>query len=584
MQPDPTVLSTDVLVIGGGVAGCLAAIEARDSGAEVLVADKARFLERAGSVGGGVDQYLSPLNSGPEWDTPEFLMLHIPALTDGLVDIDVAERVVYEMPRVLRRLEEIGIDFRDPDTGDYLRTRAFGLPGEYHLNFDGKSFKYKIGRHTVSRGVTFLPRTMMTDVILADGDEQVCGAVGFNVRTGERYLVEAKTVVVAAGDINRISRNASGMPFDSWHYPYNTGDGHAMAFRAGADLVNMEFVEATLTPKGFSTQGTNSYAGLGAHFINRDGERFMFKYDPKGEKARRTMLVDGVIQEVLAGNEPLYVDLRHLPEDILDHFVRTLGIDRHTLPAYFAQRGIDIRREPIPLSISELSIRRGGVYFRGSGMMVDTAGETRIRGLFGAGDCSMVSGGIAGAAAMGAIAGRGAADRARVTSELPLNPVKVAEATERMEAPLAVEVGQRWRDFEDRIRDTVTDYVGVRRTEQGLHRALGILEDLSTSEHTIKAASYHDLMRAHESKSILLASRIMAEAALERTESRSGAAHRRLDYPATDDGWRKLIVAHRGADGGIGLRIQEPNSLAPADTGGTAQQPIPAVRAQGADR
>lgn len=328
-RPEPTRLDTDVLIVGGGVAGCLAAIEARGAGAAVLIADKAKFLERAGSVAGGVDQFMTPLNSGPEWDTPQHLMMHVPSLTDGLTDIDVAERAVHELPRVFQLLSNIGIDFTDAGTGEYFRTRAFGLPGEYHLNFDGSRFKYRLGRHTVGTGVKFAPRTMITDLVLDATRQRVAGALGFNCRTGERFLISAKAVVVATGDINRISRNISGMPFDSWHYPYNTGDGHAMAFRKGVKLVNMELVEATLTPMGFSTQGTNSYAGQGAYFVNRHGERFMFKYDPKGEKARRTMLVHGVIEEVLAGNEPICVDVRHLPPDLLEDFVEALGVDRY---------------------------------------------------------------------------------------------------------------------------------------------------------------------------------------------------------------------------------------------------------------
>lgn len=556
MNTQPTAMTTDVLIIGGGVAGCLAAMEARAGGASVVIADKARFLERAGSVGGGVDQFLTPMNSGPDWDTPQYLLMHIPALTDGLVDLDVAERVVHEMPRILKALQDIGIDFRDTDTGEYLRTRAFGLPGEYHLNFDGKTFKYQIGRHVMSCGVKFLPRTMITDLVLDASAQRVCGAVGFNVRTGEIYLVKAAAVIVATGDVNRISRNASGMPFDSWHYPYNTGDGHAMGFRAGADLVNMEFVEATLTPKGFSTQGTNSYAGLGAHFINRHGERFMFKYDPKGEKARRTTLVDGVIQEVLADNEPLYIDLRHLPDDILDHFVKTLGVDRHTLPGYFAQRNIDIRHEPIQLSISELSIRRGGVYFRGSGLMVGTSGGATVEGLFAAGDCSMVSGGIAGAAAMGAIAGRGACAFARSSAEAEPDPGQVSAGIDRLREPLETASGPAWRAFEDRVRDIVTDYVGVRRTARGLHTALASLDELSGLESTLHADGPHSLMRTHEAKSIRVAVQMMAQAALERRESRSGAAHRRLDHPGTKEEWQKLIVVSQEADGRIGLRHQ----------------------------
>ena len=553
MQAEPTRLDTEVLIIGGGVAGCLAAIEAGEAGVDVLVADKARLLERAGSVGGGVDQYLTPMNSGPEWDTPQYLLMHIPVLTDGLVDLDVAERVVHEMPKVLRKLEDIGIDFHDPETGEYLRTRAFGLPGTYHLNFEGKRFKHQIGRHAHGVGTQLLPRTMITDLLVDPDTNRAYAAAGFNVRTGEWYVIRAKAIIVATGDVNRISRNASGVPFDSWHYPYNTGDGHAMAFRVGAELVNMEFIEATLTPKGFSVQGTNAYAGLGAHFINRHGERFMFKYDKNGEKARRTALIDGVIQEVLAGNEPLYIDLRHLPDDIKDHFVRTLGIDRHTLPAYFDQKGIDIRTQPIELSISELSIRRGGVYFRGSGLVVNADGETGVEGLFAAGDCSIVSGGIAGAAALGAITGRSAAKRAQTTTSLPdVDPEMLDAVGERMKAPLERQTGESWKRFEDKIRDTVTDYVGVRRTERGLHKALDVLSELAGHEASLSSHDVHDLMRTHESVNIRLLVELMTRAALERKESRSGAAHRRLDHPNTaDPEWRKLVVLRQAADGGV---------------------------------
>ena len=570
---DVTRLETDVLVVGGGVAGCLAAIQARDAGADVLVADKAKFLERAGSVAGGVDQFMTPLNGGEEWDTPQHLMLHVPSLTDGLSDLDVAERAVHELPQVFRRLADIGIDFTDPTTGEYFRTRAFGLPGEYHLNFDGSRFKFQLGRYTTGHGARFLPRTMVTDLLTDPSGRRVVGAVGFNCRTGERYAVRAKAVVVSTGDINRISRNISGLPFDSWHFPYNTGDGHAMAFRSGARLTNMELVEATLTPLGFSTQGTNSYAGQGAHFLNRHGERFMFRYDPKGEKARRTVLVNAVIEEVLAGNEPIYVDIRHLPEATKDDFVRTLGVDRYTLPGYFRQRGIDIRHELLPIGISEMSIRRGGSYFRGSGLVVDTSAETDVTGLFGAGDCSMVSGGISAAAAMGAIAGRGAVARVRATDvDLTHDEASLETALARMEEPLLAGTGRRWGDLEDDVRQVVTDYVGMRRTDRGMREARRRLAQLGTDETALAATSFHELMRTLESKNIRLAASIMTEAALHRTESRSGAAHRRLDHPDTDDAtWKKSIVVSR-ADGG-GLRIEyttEQDRPLPAAAGGQA--------------
>lgn len=543
-------LETDVLIIGGGVAGSLAADEARSAGREVLILDKAKLLERAGSVGGGVDQYLTPMNSGPEWDTPEHLLMHIPTLTDGLVDMEVAERVVHEMPRVLRRLEAMGIDFTDPETGDYLRTRVFGLPGEYHLNFDGKRFKYRIAKAVKKGGSRFIGRAMATDILIDPDTGEAFGALGFNVRSGEWYVIRAKAVIVATGEVNRIARNASGMPFDSWHYPYNTGDGHAMAFRVGAEMTNMEFVEATLTPRGFSVQGTNSYAGMGAYFVNRHGERYMFKYDPKGEKARRTMLIEGFVAETRAGNGPLYVDLRHLPSHVLDHFERTLGVDRESLPGYFAQKGIDLRTDLIELAVSEVSIRRGGVYFRGSGLMVDGNGETAVRHLYAAGDCSIVSGGISGAAALGAVTGRAAAVRAAERDRLPdVDDASIESARERVTAPLARGDGLGWRDFEDQVRDLVTDHLGLTREGQGMQRALDGLLALGRREPELAAENWHHLMRVHEATSIRLCAEILARAALERKESRSGAAHWRVDHPDTDPAWRRLIIARRGQDG-----------------------------------
>lgn len=553
-------LETDVLIIGGGVAGSLAAHEAREAGHEVLILDKAKLLERAGSVGGGVDQYLTPMNSGAEWDTPANLLLHIPTLTDGLVDMEVAERVVHEMPEVLRRLEGMGIDFKDPDTGEYLRTRAFGLPGEFHLNFDGKRFKYRIAKAVKKGGSRFIGRAMATDILIDPDTGEAFGALGFNVRTGEWYVIRARAVIVATGEVNRIARNASGLPFDSWHYPYNTGDGHAMAFRVGAELTNMEFVEATLTPRGFSVQGTNSYAGLGAHFVNRHGERYMFKYDPKGEKARRTMLIEGWVAETRAGNGPLYIDLRHLPDNVLDHFERTLGVDRETLPGYFAQKGIDLRKDLIEIVVSEVSIRRGGVYFRGSGLMVDADGETSVRNLYAAGDCSIVSGGIAGAAALGAVTGRAAA--ARAAEGRPLREVDdaaIESARERVTAPLGRRDGLGWREFEDEIRDLVTDHLGLTREERGMRRALDGLLALGRREPELAASNWHHLMRVHEATSIRLCAEILARTALERKESRSGAAHRRVDFPETSEEWRRLIVVQRDAEGEVALRHQDPD-------------------------
>jgi adenylylsulfate reductase subunit A len=543
-------IDTDVLVIGGGVAGCMAAIPALEAGLNVVVCEKGKVLDHCGSVGCGVDHYLTIMESGPEWDTPEFLIKHVPGLTDGIVDMAVTSRVIHEMPRVLRRIESFGVDFKDPRYGDYYRLRSFGLPGTYHINFDGTEFKKHIGQQVRKKKGTVLTRTMA--VQLLTDDNRVYGALAFNFRTGEWFAIRANAVVLAAGEVNRLANNASGMPFDSWHCPYNTGDAHRMGYQAGATLTNMEFIESTLTPKGFSAQGLNAWVSEGAHFVNKSGERFMFKYDEKGENARRAVIADAVIMEYLLGNGPIYADCRHLPKDVLDHMEATLQVDRYTMPAFYEQKQLNFREEPVEVSISELSIRRSGVYFRGSGLAVDTDGQTSVGSLFAAGDCASVSGGIAGASVLGHIAGEGVAahlknpPRARPDIDMDTANAIRAAATAHLER----EDGTPWKTFEQETRQTVSDYVGVRRNEKGLKLALRTLAALAAKEPTLKADDLHGLMRVHEAKSIRLSAEIMAHASLARHETRTRSSHRRLDYPESDDvHWRKFVLVERGESG-----------------------------------
>jgi adenylylsulfate reductase subunit A len=545
-----TTLDTDLLVVGGGVAGTMAAIPALEAGLKVVLCEKGKVLDHCGSIGCGVDHYLTVMDTGPEWDTPDFLIRHVPELTDYIVDMAVAGRVIREMPRIFRKLESFGIDFKDRKTGDYYRLRSFGLPGTYHINFDGTDFKKHIGERVRKGKATVLMRTMVVQLLVEDN--KAYGAIAFNFRTGEWYAIRAKAVVLAAGDVNRISKNASGLAFDSWHFPYNTGDAQAMGYHAGAVLANMESVEATLTPKGFSCQGLNALVSLGAHFVNRHGERFMFRYDTKGENARRAVIADAAINEYLLGNGPVYLDCRHLPQEMLDRMEYTLQVDRYTLPAFYRQKGVNFREELVEISVSELSIRRSGVYFRGSGLAVDEDGETSVEALYAAGDCATVSGGISGAAVLGHIAGEAVVRRARsANGALPDIDRRAVEAIRaQADSHLRRRDGMTWQQFEDETRETVTDFVGVRRSEAGLKRALQTLDALARREPSLMAADLHGLMRVHEAKNIRMNAGIMATASLARTETRTGSSHRRLDFPQTDEAnWRRFVVVNRGEQG-----------------------------------
>ena len=532
MKQDWRTIDTDLLVIGGGVAGSMAAIPALEAGLTVTICEKGRVLDNCGSVGCGVDHYLTVMESGPEWDTPEFLLKHVPDLTDGIVDMAVTTRVIHEMPRILRKIESMGVDFKDPKTGDYSRHRSFGLPGAYHINFDGTDFKRRIGKHVRVGKATVLTRTMAVQLLVKDN--RAYGALAFGFRDGLWTAIRAKAVAVTTGDVNRISRNASGLPFDSWHFPYNTGDAQAMGYRAGAALANMEFVETTLTPKGFSAQGLNALVSLGAYFINKSGERFMFKYDPKGENARRAVLADAVVNEYLLGNGPIFVDCRHLPaddprshgRDAADrplHAAGLLSAEGDQLPRR-SDRNLDLgafdpaqwrlfprqrtrrryqRRDFGRASVCRRRLRHRQRRHCRSGCARSHRGRGRGRA-----HC-----GRQRRAASDRLGGGGAGARggARLDG---------AARGHALAAPSKTASGE-----------TVTDYVGVRRSEKGLRLALDTLSALAKRENELSADNLHGVMRVHEARNIRLNAEIMATAALARQETRTRSSHRRLDFP-----------------------------------------------------
>ncbi|OGO16767.1 MAG: hypothetical protein A2Z14_05605 [Chloroflexi bacterium RBG_16_48_8] len=563
-QKEPIhVLETDVVIVGGGVAGCLAALGTTEVGARVVICDKCGLLERAGSVGGGTDHFTAVLEEGPEWDTPEYLMSYMPALLEGVADIEAVERLVQGLKPMVHLLEKLGVDFHDPENPDipYYRHRAFGMPGAYTINFDGTNFKHIIGRSARRAGAKVLERTMVSDLLMVEGRPR--GAVAFHIRTGDVYVILGQAVVIATGDANRLGKNASGHAFDSWHFPYNAGEGRAMALRAGARLANMEFVDSTLSPKGYSTQGLNAFVGGGAHFINALGERFMFKYHPDAERGRRSDIINGFITETREGRGPIYCDCTHLPEDEIRRLVNTLGVDRPALPDFFAQKKIDLTKEPFEVCVTEIASVRGGQPFRGSGVHIDKDACSSTPGIFAGGDCSTTSSGIAGATVMGHIAGMNAAHFALSQPKAkPLTSNEKDQIREMLYRPLRLREGISFHAFEDQVRSIVTDYVGYRREEIRMREGLKMLRTLRSQEDRIKAEDYHGVMRVNEARSIRINAEALAVSAIERKETRDGAAHLRLDYPKTDNENELRIIMVEQIGGEL-RAISRPTGLNP---------------------
>jgi adenylylsulfate reductase subunit A len=544
------VLETDIVIIGGGVAGCLAALGAAEVGAKVVICEKGGIIERSGSVAAGVDHYIAILEEGQEWDTPDYLLRHIPKVTEGVTDIEAAGRLVYGLKPMVKYLEDLGADFHDPDHDDipYYRHRAFGLPGEYHINFDGHNFKRSIGHAVRKTRAKVLERVMVSEILMDEGRPR--GVVAFHIRHGTVYFILAKAVIVTTGDANRIGRNASGFAFDSWHMPYNTGDGHAMALRVGTKLANMEFTDCTLTPKGYSTQGLNAFVGGGAYFINTLGERFLSKYTPDAERAKRADLVNGVVSELLAGRGPIYCDCTHLPLPEIRKLERTLGVDRPALPIYFEQRKIDLAKEPFEIVVGEIATVRAGALFRGAGIDINADCASNVPGLFAAGDCSSVNAAVAGAAVMGHVAGLTAGRY--IQSQPKPHPVSNEEQErirETLYKPLQKDKGILFNQFEDEVRAIVTGLIGYRRDEARLQEAQRRLHALKEREAELMAEDYHGVMRVNEARSVRTVAEVLAVSALARRETRGGAAHYRVDYPKRDDeNFLKIIMVAQEGD------------------------------------
>ena len=541
-------LQTDILILGGGVAGLNAALTAREAGREVLIMDKA-VIERSGHTSGGIDHFAAYLDTGPAWDTRPAYLDFTGRSSRGVTDLSVVEKVYCdELKAAVQRFEDIGCSLRQSD-GSYYRTQSFGQPGPWWINFNGKRMKPLLGRAARKAGCHVLDRVVTADLLVCDGE--VRGAAGFHIREGTFLVVEAKAVLLATGGTNRIYQNPTGLSFNCWMCPANTGDGEAMAFRAGARLANVEFLRMTVVPKGFSAPGLNALVGMGGKLINGMGEEFMERYDPLGMKGARHKLAHAILTELKAQRGPIYVDCRHLDPDALRHLVTTLSYDKDTLPDYFEQKRIDLSRDLLEVATSE-GMQGGPTEVCGSGIKIDHDCATNVPGLFAAGNSADQCRSLHMAVTSGIHAGRAmSAYVARMRKSRPSVPERqVKEIKERVFAPMQESRNLSWREFEDVLQRTLTQGMGPVRSEWGMKKAWQNLDLLDQWKDWVGAKTYHDLCRSQEVYNMITVARCMITAALHRKESRFGQCHYRLDFPETDDrNWLGQVTVMKDAEG-----------------------------------
>ena len=542
-HPLGTLVETDVLVIGSGASGCGAALGASGQGLDVTLMDKGK-LESSGCIGGGNDHYMAILD---EKDTPfdgvEDLVKFYAKPLNGWTPSMLENGWYRHMRPLLDRLEAGGVDFGKTADGRYHRTQGFGQPGTWWCHIaNGMTIKRVMARLVRAEGVNVLDRVMAVK-ILTDGG-RACGALGWNVASGEFVVVRAKTVASAQGrSATRGFNNSTHNPFNVWMYPYNTGAGVVLGYDAGAAVTELDtYQRATMLPKGYGCPGMNGINSSGAHEINALGERFMGKYDPMWENGVRNNQIQGTFQEQLEGSgPPFYMDMRHVDEDVVRELQDILMPgDKATFGDWAACTGTDFQRKLLEVEIGELIF--------GGTLAVNDSFESSVPNLF----CGSIFLYCSGAMCGGYEAGRQAALKASgMAGAGRVDEDEAAGVKAAVFAPLSRpedDEALSYRELEEAARNVMMYYMGFRRSVAGMERALEKIRFLAGQVPRLRAATLRELMRCHEAREVLTVCELAIQATLERKES-GRCVYRVADYPDLNPDMAKPLLLLKGDEG-----------------------------------
>ncbi len=540
----------DIVIIGAGIAGLRAAIAAAELArrTDVAVISKV-YPVRSHSVcaQGGTGAVLREGDSYDlhAWDTVKG--------SDFLADQDAVEFFVKEAPREIIALEHWGCPWSRTDGGK-INQRPFGghsFPRAcFAADMTGFHEMHTLyGKAKAYEEITFYDEWFVTSLIVREG--VVTGLTALDLKTGEMHAFNAKAVVMATGGHERIYE------FTTFSHTA-TGDGMTIAYRAGASLKDMEFVQ--FHPTGLVPPGvliTEGSRGEGGYLINVEGERFMKQYAPeKMELAPRDIIARAETTEILEGRglegpygSYIALDLTHLGEEKINErlpLIRDVAIKLG---------GVDPVKEPIPI--------RPAAHYSMGGIHVNLRTETSISGLYAAGECSCISvhganrlgtNSTAGCLVFGAVAGRQAAKLAESKSLRDI-PKEVVEAEERrvFDQILSSEGDEKVPVIRDEMRRIMSMKAWIFRKGDELNEALKQIRQLKRRFRNIEIQDKGKIYNTGAVAALQLDFTLdLAEttiaSALARTESRG--AHSRLDYPKRDDeNWLKHTLAYYTSEG-----------------------------------
>lgn len=532
-----TVVETDVLVIGGGIAGCVVACRAYDKGLKVSLVEKAH-TSRSGCAGMGIDHYESVPNGDVTakalTERFDFEQTRINGMPVG--NPNLMFRYFDAQWDTIRGMEELGIPMKFYDGEYYFFNRTDMFPGErYWLRVNWQNVKPLLSKAVHSRDIDVAERTMVTELLKKDGE--VVGATAFNTRTGEFITYKAKAVVIATGQFQRAYNSESPDSAGTYQFRYDgvpsaqAGDGYALAYHAGANLCNMDINGWMFRCRDDLTISFGNFEhndGLPSSYFTKDGDEFPF--------------ADAQVYRKLEneGKTPLYRNLGHLHDDYFKR-VEICYTDEKMIDFKYAE---DRKFNPKSHSY-EVTPFRPLSFMASTGIHVGEDLSASVPGLFAIGDCASPLHSCSVACGTGFLLGDQLPEYVASKAIPEIDEAQVEAAKAALFAPL--DGGKRDiepLDLEAAIRYINERYVGLLRSEgkltEGLRRVSSLREMVLPR---VKAENPHKIMRYWEAKNILDLTEAHILSILERKESRGNFL--RLDYPEMDKEWEgKLVTIH----------------------------------------
>lgn len=540
------IIHTDVLIIGGGTAGCYAALTLRSlSDASVVIAEKAD-IRRSGCLAAGVNALNAYITKG---HTPQFYVDYAKKDAAGIVREDLLLTMSEGLNEVTKKLEDLGLVILKDEKGEYVAR------GTRNIKINGENIK-TILADAVKKldGVQVINHLNITDYIVRDNT--IAGALGFDMRTGTAYEIRAKAVLCATGGAAGLYRpnNPGFSRHKMWYCPFNTGAGYAMGIRAGAEMTTFEMrfialrCKDTIAPTGTIAQG------VGAKQVNARGDVYEQKYG-----LTTSQRLYGTVRETLDGNGPCYL--------------RTEGItpaqDESLLKAYLnmapSQTLKWIESGKLP-SQQNVEIEGTEPYVVGghtaSGYWVDTNRQTTIRHLYAAGD---VAGGcpqkyVTGALVEGEIAAKdmvrqGLSDVSGLdeVQEKAILAEKVAEYNAALGETDSFFTVEQLEEAMQKVMDTYAGGIGshYQYNEKQLALANEKIDQLMELAAHVGASDYHELLFVYELRERLTVCKVLIAHLRARKETRWHSFAENLDYPEQRADWLKYVNSRMDEDGQV---------------------------------